>query len=591
VFRRWRLKRLIARLSDSRPLVRQRAVEALSQWKSADSLAPLAAALEDPDSRVVEAATRALAALGPAAVDALRPFAIYKASAGYEEPVRRSAIRLLIEIPGAEATDLLAEALTSGGPSSEEAGWELARRGDPRAVPFLVRYLRMPGESDAREKRLAAAQALGRLQDPRAIEPLREAVASVDAWIGMPAAQALRDFGYQPASELERAVWDLLFTEPGELQQEDAKKLASGLGEFERDSPDGSEKRMARMRTLAPAAASTLHKDPGVRAKAVALLQYARQPVAADLLRTCLEDAEPAVVVAAITALAARSDVPVDRFSAALGAESVLVRRTAVAALSRSTDPEVLERMAECLRDTDRSVRLEAIRYLARSLDSRAVDGLIFALRDPDSEIRAEAAAGLRESSDPRIVPTMIKWLEDDDEKVRASAVDLLRRSADPRAAEPLLAALERSHDRERIEVVLALAELRYACAVDLIMEALPDAHRFQVGARLLHVEGLVEALGRTGNIRAIGPLVGLLGHGSYDVRKQAGAALSRILEHNSADVREQQLQELAGLTYVAIERQEEICTGIYHRWTDGVDVSQVRQLARQELVRRGLGA
>ena len=170
---------------------------------------------------------------------------------------------------------------------------------------------------------------------------------------------------------------------------------------------------------------------------------------------------------------------------------------------------------------------------------------------DEDSYVTVYSAARmLGEIGDARAVEPLIATLTHPTEDVQREAAKALARIGDPRAIEPLATALDNS--RDPIAVAEALARLGDTRGADKLVLLCQSEQ---------HVSDAVSALGDT------------LENFAHAVSPDALAAITSL-----APVRQiRWLTDVAGCAYDSR--------------TDSVDVSNVRQLARQELIRRGLEA
>jgi HEAT repeat protein len=84
----------------------------------------------------------------------------------------------------------------------EAAAWALRRIGDKRAVEPLIQALR----DEDHDVRRAAAEALGTIGDPRAVEPLIRALRDENWEVRKAAVEALDKLGWKPGQD-EGAAW------------------------------------------------------------------------------------------------------------------------------------------------------------------------------------------------------------------------------------------------------------------------------------------------------------------------------------------------------------------------------------------------
>jgi HEAT repeat protein len=210
--------RLTASLKDSNWSVRKASVESLGRLKDARAVGPLVELLKDPDHDVREAAIEALGHIQhTSAVEHL-----VVALTDPQSSVRNLAAGVLRKIDDqwerSEAARQAIPALKAAATSKEywvrqAAADTLSKLNElPRAEPNLnsftdpVYYKRaaaLQALAQAlrdwdRDLRLAAAEALGRIADQRALEPLKAALDDEDEWVRESARQALWRMGWQP---------------------------------------------------------------------------------------------------------------------------------------------------------------------------------------------------------------------------------------------------------------------------------------------------------------------------------------------------------------------------------------------------------
>jgi HEAT repeat protein len=242
----------------------------------------------------------------------------------------------------------------------------------------------------------------------------------------------------------------------------------------------------------------------------------------------------------------------------------------------------------------DSSLRRAAAEALGQLGDARAVEPLIGALGDETVSVRQAAVGALGELDDARAVEPLIGLLHGKDRwSVRDAAVLALGRLGDARAVEPLIGLL---HDEDGSLVQKAVEALTAigASAVEPLIDALDDKDEYVRGAA-------VGALRAIGDVRAVDPeLVALRGEveplvaalesdeRSRGAMEQLVSALERSLQSIDAD-----LLRRVGLLrdQLLLEVSESICYEFRDLYGGTIDCSQVKQLARQELIRRGLRA
>jgi len=198
--------------------------------------------------------------------------------------------------------------------------------------------------------------------------------------------------------------------------------------------------------------------------------------------------------------------------------------------------------------------------------------------------VRRAAVEALEAFGDPRAVEPLIGALGD--EEVRGAAVGALQAFGDPRAVEPLIGALGDKRPWVRLKVVEALQAFGDPRAVEPLIGALGDE-----GVR----DAVVRALQAFGDPRAVEALFGALfvdlddGKRAEDAMVGLVSALERSSQGIGADVlrRVCKLKDEVSYSYYYPPAQ---CIG-NPNVSGVISCSRVKQLARQELVRRGLRA
>jgi len=216
---------LIKSLTDGHWTVRKAAIDALSRigvadsQSTIDSLAPL---LHDPDHDVREAACRAFANLGSAnpegpiewlvavltdtqtAVRHAALSALRKLEPAWDQTdaARRAIPRLQSALKDREywvrhaATEALQRIQNAGGARQDDSASSEGYEKRAAAFGALVSALSFAHP----DFRLAAAEALGRIADPRAAQSLMPLLNDFDKWVRQAASDALGKMGYQAAA-------------------------------------------------------------------------------------------------------------------------------------------------------------------------------------------------------------------------------------------------------------------------------------------------------------------------------------------------------------------------------------------------------
>jgi putative membrane-bound dehydrogenase-like protein len=286
-------------------------------WERA-SLGDLAALLADQRPAVVARATAAIARAGEAAVPHVR-----RVTSAYEDSTRASALWSLCRIEGDEARAAVRELLTDAAPGVRQAACHAAGlHRDPLAIDRLGTIVRDDDPPVAR----AAAEALGRMGDPRAAAHLlaatvRDPDRALDhsityALIETAAPDPLRTALAAGSPAAKRGALLALdqmadrLSEPS-LSQEDVIPLCAAEDASVREAawwvagrhPDWSaalaDKVPALLRQMTTAVATD-------RAAIAALLApLAANPAVAGAVAAAIDDDEPAIRAAALDAMRA----------------------------------------------------------------------------------------------------------------------------------------------------------------------------------------------------------------------------------------------------------------------------------------------
>lgn len=124
----------------------------------------------------------------------------------YNKEKRRTAVMKLGMVGGEDAVRALIMAVKNNNEDlivRGRAALMLGKLGDPRAVEPLIQALAAPGHQTP----LYAAQALGKLGDARAIQPLLNIMASGNDRVREAALESLKTLGY--SEEIDEAVTEI----------------------------------------------------------------------------------------------------------------------------------------------------------------------------------------------------------------------------------------------------------------------------------------------------------------------------------------------------------------------------------------------
>jgi HEAT repeat protein len=513
---------LLPALKDSDINMRLAAVGALGEAKDERTMYPITDLLYDPDTGVRRAAVRVLGQMGDArAVGPL--FACI--GPRYDKAVSQAATEALIKI-GAPAVMPLTTYLTIKNHMMSSADYRfmvttaaeiLGKLGDPRAVEPLVACF----QDQDPEVISTVKAALVRIGKP-AVEPLITALGKA-SWDTLHlVVEMLDQFGWQPGQDENSAVywvvkrrWDKCI---------EMKTPAVGpVMEVLRESKEAGVRKAAietlgelgSDRAFEPLLIALRNSDKGLRLTAAAALEKLGWKPGKDGDAACYW-----IVKQAWDQCAAVGAVAVDPLLAMLKDPDQELRKVAAQTLGRIGAPAA-ERLIASLNTKDEDVRKTALELLVK-IGLPALEPLITAFRDKGGDTGARKAAleALVKISKPRLVEPLIATLKDKDIELRNGAVVMLGEIGDSRAVEPLISALQDSDRGVRSAAVEALFKLEDAHAVEPLIAVLKDS---EIGVST----NAVWVLGALGDARAIDPLIGALKN--QQLRKAAAEALSEL--------------------------------------------------------------
>jgi HEAT repeat protein len=294
------------------------------------------------------------------------------------------------------------------------------------------------------EVRASAAQALGSLGDPRAVEALLQALRSdADAGVRKMAAWALGEI------ESPAAVGGLSQAVRSDSSAEVRTAAAWALGEIE--SAEGVDALGAALRD----------SSVEVRRNAVWALGEIESAEAVEWLVPALRDADLEIRRKATWALGEiESAAAVPGLSAAMRDSDAEVRATAAWALGEIQSPAGIDALRGGMADSDVEVRRKSAWALGEIQDARAVPALTAALADSDHETRKTAVWALGEIQDPAAIPALRPLLHDPDAEVRKTAIWALLEMDDPAVYDVLVELLQDEDPEVRKQAAHALGNM-----------------------------------------------------------------------------------------------------------------------------------
>ena len=276
----------------------------------------------------------------------------------------------------------------------EEAVEALVRIGEP-AVMYLLRVV-----ENRNGNRAAAARALGRIGDQRAVEALIDVLYTKNVHLSQEAAEALgciRDArAVQPLIDLFRHDWD--DTETVTAWQKAATALAA-IGEP----------------AIQPLLIALKEEDENVRSGAIDALAQLHDARAADSLIAALQDKSSIIRASSADALAKIGDTrAIEPVMALLKDDDWYVRSNTLYALAKLGGSSIFTSLTIGLNDPDPKVRSAALHSLGELQDARIHDPLLEGLKDADAQVRDAAALSLSKVGDERALPALI-WVQQND--------------------------------------------------------------------------------------------------------------------------------------------------------------------------------
>jgi HEAT repeat protein len=331
---------------------------------------------------------------------------------------------------------------------------------------------------DNSDVRRAAAETLGRLSEAQAIEPLIARLSDGNSDVRRAAAKSLDELTWQAQTQAQQIAYLIATQACDEIVRIGEPAVESLIASLKDDNWD-------------------------VRRMAAEALVKISEPAVEPLVRRLVdEDWSMKRAVAEVLGQLgdARAVKPLIR---CMGDDDWDVRRAAAKALEQIHSTGVVTLLIAQLIDDDWDVRRAAAEALGKLGNMEAVEPLIARLEDNDWDVRRAAAEALGELGDTRAVEPLIVRLSDDDWNVRRAAAEALGRLGDAQSVEPLVACL-RDDDRDvRHAAAEALAKIGES-SVELLIELLDDKDsNVTLGA--------LRALGRIGDVRAVKPITRLL--------------------------------------------------------------------------------
>jgi HEAT repeat protein len=306
---------------------------------------------------------------------------------------------------GKRVTELLSQQLEAEDLETRLAAvTALGRIGNPESVPALIRTLNDP------ELTVEAADALARIGDARAYEPLLLLLASDRGAVRRSAIAALNSLGHPSMPE-------------------DVRRML-------------------------------LDVNPHVRESAVRIAGYFGYADCANLLLQSIHDSSEDVRRAAVESLPNFSEemiLPI--LKAAIADESSKIRAAAAQSLGHLGSISSLRELMRAMNDPDAWVRYYTARALAQIRSPESIDVLARALRsDSATPVRIAAADALGSIGGRRTVALLAPFVTSEDQNLARAVLMALGVVGHPDAAEPIVSVLRTTDPSRRLDAVSAIA-------------------------------------------------------------------------------------------------------------------------------------
>lgn len=382
-------------LNDPEWSVRRAAAEALGLIGTSDATdALLSTFADDSDEDVRAAAASALGVIGDE--KAIAPLVDSLETA--EWTVRRAVSQALTQF-GPRAISALNAALQHSSEAVRDAAAEVMDKiGDGTSIGSTpARGLHDPDAA----KREATVSALGRAEEPSAVDALIEALADEDAAVRSSAARALGRIGDLAATDPLLAVFE-------DSSSEVREQAARAIGRMESNAFD----HLIEM----------VESGGDQRASTAALaLGFTRNQQAVAPLLSALRSGTDDVRTHAARSLGRFGSAAADKLISMLDDSEIDVQTAAAVALGETGDENGVKPLMTALRSSEDSLRTAAARALGK-IGGTAVDSLITELRDVFWDVRVAAAVALGETGDERAVKPLEAALRDSERAVRSAA-------------------------------------------------------------------------------------------------------------------------------------------------------------------------
>ena len=260
---------------------------------------------------------------------------------------------------------------------------------DAECLSTMIAIFAEALKAEEEDTRKAAAEALGRLRDPRAGEPLVSALKDQSVYVSRSATQALAEIGPSVYQQLVAVLSD----QDARVRRRAVEVLAKVGGDI----------------AVEHLTAALTDEDPFVRSEASEGLTRTSDTRAVEPLISALQDIDISVRLNAADALGRIGDSrAIPPLIAALYEEEIELNRRAEGALAKIGAPAV-DALVAILEDDNVAVRRHAMSALGKIKDARSIEPLIKAMRD-DLHAAARHSARLAFQLSSRL--PQLYWME-----------------------------------------------------------------------------------------------------------------------------------------------------------------------------------
>ena len=376
------------------------------------------------------------------------------------------------------------------------AAEHLGRSEDPAAVPHLLRALKDPKF----EVRLAVVEALGELRDRRAVTPLMETLSDSIGVVRWVAIEALGIIGDSSAA---LPLLDIVVKGMPQTQL----IAIEALGEIGDTS------------AVAPLVARLTDRSKNVRwVSSVALGKIGDRRAIGPLL-SALVESEESVRRAVVFAL--------DEIEPEWRKSEVVM--SVAQRLGEALITETITGNERYLARYEIILALDDInpKWRERPWATKILNHYLKKLRHSDVDVRRAAAYALRNIGDHRAVEPLLAACNDSSRSVRGRAIRALGAIGDSSAIVPLIGILQGEDRSVWPSVATALGQLKARQALPVLIDRLDSDEVFTARAAC-------RALGTIKNSQAVVSLLSALEHTDSSVRNEAAKALGSIGDKNA---------------------------------------------------------